>query len=152
MRLFVACKVPYIAFHLVKLCFSELPTPGDLAVLVIRVNLRDSDGLRFPVDIGDDHGMLIVDQADMIADAQIIKVAEFRDRCIRSENKITEQGSIAEALGQITEIRKGFRHSAAVHITIGIAVGIVGSAGVRYAHGSFHPGHPAGIHADVVPV
>lgn len=94
----IARVIGKVAFHAEKLAAGDLSTPGDLAVFVICIYFRHGDGIGIPVDVRHDHRVLIPTHADVIADAQLVKVVKLRDRCIVAEQQVADDGSVAEAL------------------------------------------------------
>ena len=148
----VTGEVPHVPFDLIQSAFGEGTPPCDLAVIVVGVDLCNGECFGFPVDIRDDQRVLVIYQPNMVAYMQFLKGVKFRDRRICAESEVADEGSITEALRQITEIGKHFNHGTAVDIAEIVAVVAVRAGRIRYAQGFFGCFHVACADSAMIPI
>lgn len=115
------------ALHAVELVAGDRAAPRDPAVLVVGVDLGDGDCVRGPVDVRHDHGVLVLDEANMVADAQAVEIIEFGDGRVGAEKQVADQGGVAEALRVVVVLREVIRYSAVVSVAVVVAVFAVGA-------------------------
>lgn len=131
---------------------GDLSAPGDLAVFIIYIHFRHGNGIGIPVDIRHDHRVLIPTHADVIADAQLVKVIKLRNRCIVAEQQVTDEGSVAEALRFVFVLREEIIHQTVINVAVSVTINRMVARRVCNAHGNFVCRHFACVHTDMVPV
>ena len=96
--------------------------------------------------------MLIPTHADVITDAQLVKVVKLRDRCIVAEQQVADDGSVAEALHFVSVLREEIIHQSIINVAVSITINRMVARRVCNAHGNFVCRHFACVHTDMVPV
>ena len=137
-----------LAFFLSCLLYTsagDLSTPGDLAVFVICIYFRHGDGIGIPVDVRHDHRVLIPTHADVIADAQLVKVVKLRDRCIVAEQQVADDGSVAEALRFVSVLREEIIRQSIINVAVSITINrmvsrrVCNAVSYTHLHGLLNP-------------